>query len=40
MELDIDALDRMPAADESPLYPCHGVTCTGKTCTNTCFHTN
>ncbi|MFF4412973.1 ALQxL family class IV lanthipeptide [Streptosporangium sp. NPDC001559] len=31
MELDITALDLLPAEEESPLYPCQ-VTCYPRTC--------
>ncbi|MEV7908568.1 ALQxL family class IV lanthipeptide [Streptomyces anulatus] len=35
MELDITALDMLPAQEESQLYPCQ-VTCGGKSCAHTC----
>ncbi|MFC3979394.1 ALQxL family class IV lanthipeptide [Streptosporangium jomthongense] len=35
MELDITALDMLPAQEESPLYPCK-ETCP-RTCARTCF---
>ncbi|MEV7010257.1 ALQxL family class IV lanthipeptide [Streptosporangium sp. NPDC051022] len=35
MELDIAALDRLPAEEEALLYPCQ-VTCGGKSCQHTC----
>ncbi|MGW0587023.1 ALQxL family class IV lanthipeptide [Streptosporangium sp. NPDC002607] len=37
MELDIDALDMLPAAKETQLYPCEitcTYTCKGTTCKN------
>ncbi|MFI7536388.1 ALQxL family class IV lanthipeptide [Streptosporangium sp. NPDC049376] len=42
MELDITALDMLPAQEESPLYPCNN-TCSPRTCgTNhpTCLYTS
>ncbi|MEV7908569.1 ALQxL family class IV lanthipeptide [Streptomyces anulatus] len=35
MDLDVTALDMLPAEEESQLYPCQ-VTCSGLTCFKTC----
>ncbi|MFI6291305.1 ALQxL family class IV lanthipeptide [Nonomuraea sp. NPDC050790] len=36
MELDVTALDMIPAVEEERLYPCsitcEGITCKGRTC--------
>ncbi|MFI6741570.1 ALQxL family class IV lanthipeptide [Nonomuraea sp. NPDC050451] len=38
MEIDIKALDMLPAAEESSLWPCL-ITCEVKTCKDSCWVT-